>query len=625
MRSSRLLAFLLLAALWAPGAVAAAPSPRRPRVDREAMREAMDAAASDEGAFSSSASYTQFLRARLSHHAGNHRAAVDSLRLALATNDGHPLLLTRLAEEYARLGDLDKAERELRRAVERAPAYYPAHVLLGRVLLESGRFTRARLHLRRAMALKPREPEAYLVLAQLYLETGSVAEAVRVVDSLARALPGEASGYRRLGLALAERGDILRAERLLKEAATRDPGDVEVLGTLAKLYEETGRPARSEETLARALEREPDSEEVLLAAGRSALKAGSLVRARAYLDRLLSLSHEPETAVRVAFIYLSGREPDAAVEVLAAARASNGQEPRLAYYSGLVREKMRRFADAAEDFAAVPEGSDVFADARVRRARCLSLAGQHSPALSLLRAAFQAAPEDLEVRAQYARALERGGAPARAESLLKEGLSRGVSASLYDALAGTLHRQGRGGEAVALLSDAVTRTPRDQALLYVLGAACERHGDLAGAQARMRAVLAVEPDHASALNFLGYLLAQSGKDLDEAERLVLRALELRPDDGAFLDSLGWVYFRRGDYPRAVEALERAVSQAPDEPVILEHLGDAYQRASRGEEAAGVWRRALEVLALDPESAEPLGQRETLERKLKALSMGAAGR
>ncbi|MBZ4414133.1 tetratricopeptide repeat protein [Myxococcus sp. MISCRS1] len=625
MSPSRLLVAVLLVALSGPQALATAPASRRPRVDREAMREAMDAAATDDGAFSSSASYTQYLRARLLHHAGDHRGAVDALRLALATDDGHPLLLTRLAEEYARLGDLDKAERELRRAVERSSAYYPAHVLLGRVLMESGRFTRARLHLRRAVALKPREPEAYLVLAQLYLESGSPGEAVKVVESLSRALPGEASGYRRLGLALAERGDTARAERLLSEAATRDPGDVEVLGTLAKLYEETGRPGKAEETLAKALEREPDSQEVLLAAGRSALKAGSPVRARAYFDRLLSLSGEPETAVRVAFSYLSEREPDAAVQVLETARSASDGEPRLAYYVGLVHERLRRFPEAAKAFASVPEGSDIYPDARVRLAKCLSLSGQHPRALALLRAALQDSPDDLEVRAQYARALERGGTPARAESVLKEGLSRQQSAALYDALAATLQRQGRGAEALVLLREALARMPKDPALQYVMGAAFERQGDMAGAQARMRAVLEVEPDHAPALNFLGYLLAQSGRHLDEAERLVLRALELRPDNGAFLDSLGWVYFRRGDYPRAVEVLERASTLAPDEPVILEHLGDAYQRAARGPEAAGAWRRALEVLSLDPESAEPPGQREALERKLKALSTGAAGR
>lgn len=167
--------------------------------------------------------------------------------------------------------------------------------------------------------------------------------------------------------------------------------------------------------------------------------------------------------------------------------------------------------------------------------------------------------------------------------------------------------------------------PQDETLLYVLGAAHERAGDVDGALARMRAVLEVAPDHAPALNFLGYLLAQAGRDLDEAERKVQRALQLRPDTGAYLDSLGWVYFQRGEYLRAVEALERAAMLSPDEPVILEHLGDAYHRASRGADAEGAWRRALEVLTLDPESAEPPGQRAGLERKLKALPTRAQGR
>jgi len=141
----------------------------------------------------------------------------------------------------------------------------------------------------------------------------------------------------------------------------------------------------------------------------------------------------------------------------------------------------------------------------------------------------------------------------------------------------------------------------------------------------MRSVLEREPDHAAAMNFIGYLLAERGKDLDEAERLVRRALELRPDTGSFLDSLGWILFQRGDYPRAVEVLEKAVAFEPEEPVILEHLGDAYHRLSRPQEAARAWRGALEVLAQSPEAAEPPEQRAIIERKLKKLSTGAADR
>ena len=606
------------------GLSAAAAPPRRPKVDREAMREAITAGVERED-FSSPASYAHFLLARRYHHAGDHRAAVDELRLALATDEGNPYLLTHLGEEYARLGELAKAEGELRRAVELSPEYYPAHVLLGRVLLEAGKHGRAKMHLRRAVMLKPRETEAYLVLAQLHMEQRQPDEAVKVVENLSAALPGETSGYRRLGLVLAERGDKTRAQKLLERAIERDPGDVEVALVLARLYEGAGRSTEAEEALARALEHDPDNREVLLSAGRIALKLGSATRARAYFDRLLSLTDDPELTVRVAFAFLASRETAAAAEVLDMARKGRPADPRISYYAGLVHERRRHYIEAATAYAEVPESSELFDEVRARRAGCLSRAGQHAQALALYEAAVASNKEDASLRVQYARALERGGASDRALTVLKELLARSPSPELYEALAATLSRQGRGAEGVTLLREAVSRSPRDEALLYVLGATYELQGQTDKALAQMRAVMALNSDNASAMNFTGYLLAQKRRDLPEAERLVLRALELRPDTGAFLDSLGWVYFQRGEYQRAVEALERASQLEPDEPVILEHLGDAYREVSRSTDAASAWRRALEVLTLDPEAADPPQQRAQLERKLKMLSTEAAGR
>jgi len=625
LRAIRAVLLLPLVALTA----AAAP-PKRPKVDREAMREAINAGGDRED-FSSPASYAHFLLARRYHHAGDHRAAVDELRLALATDEGNPYLLSQLGEEYARLGELAKAETELRRAVEVSPQYYPAHVMLGRVLLEAKKYPRAKLHLRRAVRLKPRESEAYLILAQVHLEQRQLDEAVKVVEELAVALPGEASGYRRLGLALAERGDKSRAQKLLERAVERDPGDVEVSVALARLYEASGRSADAEEALARALEHDPDSREVLLSAGRIALKLGSTTRARAYFDRLLSLTDDPELTVRVAFAFLASRETAAAAEVLDMARKGRPTEPRISYYAGLVHERRRHYAEAAAAYAEVPESSELFDEVRPRRAGCLSRAGQHAQALALYEASVADADahaskgDDVGLRVQYARALERSGARDKALTVLKEALARNPMPELYEALASSLHRQGRGAEGLALLREAVSRKPRDESLLYTLGAAYEQQGQTDKALAQMRAVLALNADNAAAMNFIGYLLAEKRKDLAEAERLVQRALELRPDTGSFLDSLGWVYFQRGEYQRAVEALERASMLEPDEPVILEHLGDAYREVSRSAEAVSVWRRALEVLVLDPEASDPPQQRVQLERKLKKLSTEAGGR
>jgi tetratricopeptide (TPR) repeat protein len=588
------------------------------------MREAISAAARDDG-IASPASYAHYLRAELLSLQGNHRDAVDELRLALATDDNNPHLLTQLGETYARLGDRTRAERELRRVVERHPTYYAGWLTLGRVLVEAGKPARARMHLRRAIRLEPREPEAYLVLAQLHLEGRENDQAVKVVEELSAALPGEAVGYRSLGLALAERGDSTRAGQMLARAVERDPGDVESLTALAQLHEKAGRLAEAEDSLARALERDPDNQGVLLSAGRIALQLGSSVRARAYFDRLLAISGEPELTVRVALAFLSARDTTSTVEVLDAARKGRGASPRVSYYAGLVHERLRHFEAAAAAYAEVPESSEVFSEARVRRAVCLSQAGRHEAALALLREALAERPDEAELWVHQARAEERGGDPERAVATLKEALARKPAPELYEALAATLQRQKRSAEAVALLRDAVERMPRETVPRYMLANVLLEQGDEEGAITWMRSVLEVEPDHAAAMNFIGYLLAQRGRDFAEAERLVRRALELRPDTGSFLDSLGWIHYQRGDYPRALQALQRAAELEPEEPVILEHLGDAYHRLSRPGDAADAWRRALEVLALNPEAADPPDQRALIERKLKLLSTGASGR
>jgi Flp pilus assembly protein TadD len=109
----------------------------------------------------------------------------------------------------------------------------------------------------------------------------------------------------------------------------------------------------------------------------------------------------------------------------------------------------------------------------------------------------------------------------------------------------------------------------------------------------LRELLAGEKNHAPAMNLLGYLLAERGSDLDEAERLVARALELRPENPFFRDSLGWIYFKKGEAGRAVRELEQAHAARREDPTILEHLADAYAAAGRREDAI----RAREVLRL----------------------------
>jgi len=108
----------------------------------------------------------------------------------------------------------------------------------------------------------------------------------------------------------------------------------------------------------------------------------------------------------------------------------------------------------------------------------------------------------------------------------------------------------------------------------------------------MRVAIELNPQNAAALNYLGYTFAEQGVQLDEAEDLIRRALALDPTDGFYVDSLGWVYYQRGQYAKAVEQLEHALELAGEDPTISEHLGDAYRQTGRPQEALRLYQDAL---------------------------------
>jgi Flp pilus assembly protein TadD len=124
----------------------------------------------------------------------------------------------------------------------------------------------------------------------------------------------------------------------------------------------------------------------------------------------------------------------------------------------------------------------------------------------------------------------------------------------------------------------------------------------------------MNPHNAAALNYLGYTYAEQGNRLDEAERLIRRALAIEPNDGFYIDSLAWVYYQRGDYQRAVEQLEHAIELAGEDPTVTEHLGDAYEKTGRPREAIRVYEEALRK-AKEPE------QIDRLKGKLGLLGAG----
>ena len=171
--------------------------------------------------------------------------------------------------------------------------------------------------------------------------------------------------------------------------------------------------------------------------------------------------------------------------------------------------------------------------------------------------------------------------------------------------AGVYQRQQLFASSVPVLRKILAQEPDSLQGLFWLGAALERSGEWIEAETRFRQVLELEPDFAPALNYLGYMWADKGENLREAVELVLRAVSLEPENGAYVDSLGWAYFQLGRYEEARGHLERASELVPDDAVIYEHLGDLFLAVGDPE---GAKERYEHAVSLEGENLDKVRQK-----------------
>ena len=235
---------------------------------------------------------------------------------------------------------------------------------------------------------------------------------------------------------------------------------------------------------------------------------------------------------------------------------------------GQILESVGRDEEAVEVYASVNEASPLSWSARLSRAAGLARLGRDEEAIGLLRRMAAERPE-------------RTDALTRLGDILRNRKRFAEAVEAYDA---AIERIG-------------TVEQRHWRLLFSRGIALERSKTWPRAEKDLLAALELAPDEPYLLNYLGYSWVDQGIRIKDARKMIERAVELEPQSGAIVDSLGWALYRIGDYDGAVEQLERAAELEPLDPTVNDHLGDVYWRVGRRNEATFQWRRTLN---LDPE-------------------------
>jgi len=466
-------------------------------------------------------------------------------------------------------------------------------------LLADGRVRDALALADRVAKANPRSGTANLLLAAEHMREGRTEAAL---ERLAVSHNADQVGMLRpiiLAWALAAKGDTEGALKALGQLADRGP-----LASFRNFHagsiNEMGGKTSDAEAALRAL---------VGAEGSGALRS---VEALGTLLERAGRADEAETVYRA---YLR-RFPDnpVALELL---RRAQSKTPAAPFFRNAVDGIAEAFYQAAgvyfaENIRELPETyahvavhlRPDFSAARILIAEIKESQNQWPEALDAYKAVAAASPYGWIARLRAALALDRNDKIGEAEGLLRAMIAERPERADAASTLGDIYRgRERWIDAARAYDVAIARlqpaTERHWLLYFVRGQSLERAKEWERAEPDFLKALELRPDQPIVLNYLGYSWVDQGLHLARARRMIERAVEQRPQDGAIVDSLGWVLFRLGKYQEAVEQLERAVVLRPGDATINDHLGDALWVVGRQEEAVFQWKRAL-TLSPEPE-------------------------
>jgi tetratricopeptide (TPR) repeat protein len=617
--------------------------------------------------------------------------AIDEYKLALQNDPGSEELNAGLAELYFKTGHIRDAVQESQEIIKRDPNNLDARKLLGRIYLRSlgdttagtqssevlklaieqfsqitrlepaniddhlllGRLyiinkdlAKAEQEFKAARQIDPTSEEALINLAYLYNEEGDNKRAVETLQSLPddqrssklyavlgytyeqqKDYKSAITAYRKAvdlekenldaqrGLAQSLLGDnqIDAALEQYKQVADADPQDAQAYLRMSEIYRREGNFAQATESLKKADSLVQDSLEVPYNEALIDEAQGKFDDAISIMQNLLEKTEKPIAS------YNSSDRNNRSVFL-----ERLGTLYREAGKNQLAIETFRKMLDLGDDSA--ERGYSQIIDSQ-REDKEWNLATQTA------KDAVKALPKDRSMRLVLAGQLADNGQAEQGIEMAKAELKGGSEdRDVYLALSQIYARLRRWSDAEDALNKADTLTTKSDDKQYdnfLRGSYYERQKKYEPAEEMFRKVLASDPRNAMALNYLGYMLADRGVRLDEALNYIKKAVQEEPQNGAYLDSLGWAYFKTGNYELAEENLRKAMDHIGTDPTVHDHMGEVYAKTGRLKLAAAQWERALEEwnrsLPADVESNDVARVQKQLEStKVKLAKQEGTG-
>ena len=480
-------------------------------------------------------------------------------------------------------------------------------------------------------------------LPLLHLKKGDTAQAIKILRDNIKDDPLDTASRKLLAGLLAQQKDFTAAINQYNEILSYDPENDQVLLRLGVLQEQTGKSQKARRTLKKLVSINPESYFGYLALARM---SDSPDEAEPYYTKALSINWSPELAYEVAQFHIEHKSYNEAINILREIldQDKSEEQARLLIVQALLGADKED--EAIVELSLIPRYRSSPVQLSLAIGKLYVRLDKYDHAIAHLNAVLKVEEdssaryllgvlyseqerlsESLEVlegigadQEEFedavflrSRLLHQQDKANEALAMLNEFIAiPSTRRPLFYVMAASLYRdRGQMELASAVLASGYANYPDNERLLFEYGLQLERTDQLDEAINVMEQLLILNPDHAEALNFIGYSWADTDRNLERALLYIERALELKPGNGYIQDSLGWVYFKLGNLERARDELLAAIKLLPDDPYLHDHLGDVYRALGEQRKAIKSYKEALKYFEDEDKKAE-------VEKKIDAL-------
>ncbi len=498
---------------------------------------------------------------------GNSAKAVESFKMTLVYDQNSPTVNMRLAGEYLKQGMISESLSQAEEAVKKDDKNVDAHLLLGGLYSSMKLYPKAMDQYHTVLKLDPKNTEAPLYIGALYSEQKQSDKAVGYFESLVKN-PDYASPYLaqyyigRVRMEQPEPKFQKAAEAAFKKALVMKPDFADAVLSLGALYGKQKNEAKAI-TLYRNFQKEntpsPKIAEVL---SQTFIEQGKYDLAYEQLEVLEQYTDEPlNVKMKMALILIEQKKYPLATEKLEAVLKEAPESDKVRFYLAAVYEETHQNEKAIREFKKIPASSTFFGEATVHSAYLLKGMNRLDEAVEVISKGLAEKSDQPQVYAMYASLLDEKNDYKAAAKVLEQGLAK---------------------------------FPDNAQLRFYYGTINDRLGKKDVVITEMKKVLELDPNHVQGLNYLAFTWAELNQNLPDAEKLARRAMELEPQDGYVLDTLGWILYKQSKFTEAVKFLEAAHKFQGTVSVIAEHLGDAYYKQSMVDKAKKMYRKAADL-------------------------------